>query len=889
MTDFLRTLFARVGAVFSRRRLDADLEEELRSHLEMAVELNQQRGMSFEQARREAFLSLGGLEQTKQIYRERRGFPMIETTLQDLRFGFRMLRRSPDFSILAVLCLTLGIGANAAVFSWIEGILFRPYPLVAHQERLVALGGTARDEPRGTPLSWPNYLDLQRSCTLCETTFVSKITGTTLSIGDRAERTIGSIVSANYFDAIGVHPMLGRGFLPGEDVGQSAHPVAVISYKLWQGRFKGDPEIVGKTQRLNGVIHTIIGVAPEGFYGTFVGWRMNFWVPVSMEDTFEGGGYKLEDRGARWIESYARLKPGVTHQQAQQEFAAISQRLEATYPATNRGRGVRFWPLWQTPFNNAATLLPTLETMLVVVVCVLLIACANVGNLLLVRSFARRHEMSVRLAVGAGAARLWRQLLTESLVLSLFGAAGGLLVAYWCQHALVLLFPARGGVQMYLPGELDWRVLALSAAVCLATTLLMGLVPALQTRKIDLAHALKMEAAGVVGGRGRAWVRSGLVLVQVSLSYILLVGAGLLMQSLLTIRNTSPGFHARGVQYTGIDLVSVGYTPARAQTFQDELLERVRSLPGVESAAFSRMVPLSYVSSATAPIVVDGYTPPPEESPTVDYNEVGPNYFVTMGIPLAAGREFTRADDENAAPVAVVNETMAQRYWNGRSPLGGRLQLKGRWMQVIGIAKDSKYSSVREKPTPFFFVALRQNNLRGGVLNIRTPLAPQTTAAALGREVHALDPNIAPYELITMQEQLERSISPQMVAVTLVGVLGALALLLAAIGLYGVMSYAVSQSTRELGLRMALGAGASNLLRLVLSRGLVLTGAGVLLGAGAALLLTRLLGNLLYKVSPRDPLAFGSAFAVMTAASFAACFLPAWRATRTDPARALRD
>ena len=889
MTDFLRTLFARVGAVFSRRRLDADLEEELRSHLEMAVELNQQRGMSFEQARREAFLSLGGLEQTKQIYRERRGFPMIETTLQDLRFGFRMLRRSPDFSILAVLCLTLGIGANAAVFSWIEGILFRPYPLVAHQERLVALGGTARDEPRGTPLSWPNYLDLQRSCTLCETTFVSKITGTTLSIGDRAERTIGSIVSANYFDAIGVHPMLGRGFLPGEDVGQSAHPVAVISYKLWQGRFRGDPQIIGKTERLDGVVHTIVGVAPEGFYGTFVGWRMNFWVPVSMEDTFEGGGYKLEDRGARWIESYARLKPGVTHQQAQQEFAAISQRLEATYPATNRGRGVRFWPLWQTPFNNAATLLPTLETMLVVVVCVLLIACANVGNLLLVRSFARRHEMSVRLAVGAGAARLWRQLLTESLVLSLFGAAGGLLVAYWCRHALVLLFPARGGVQMYLPGELDWRVLALSAAVCLATTLLMGLVPALQTRKIDLAHALKMEAAGVVGGRGRAWVRSGLVLVQVSLSYILLVGAGLLMQSLLTIRNTSPGFHARGVQYTGIDLVSVGYTPARAQTFQDELLERVRSLPGVESAAFSRMVPLSYVSSATAPIVVDGYTPPPEESPTVDYNEVGPNYFVTMGIPLAAGREFTRADDENAAPVAVVNETMAQRYWNGRSPLGGRLQLKGRWMQVIGIAKDSKYSSVREKPTPFFFVALRQNNLRGGVLNIRTPLAPQTMAAALGREVHALDPNIAPYELITMQEQLERSISPQMVAVTLVGVLGGLALLLAAIGLYGVMSYAVSQSTRELGLRMALGAGASNLLRLVLSRGLALTGAGVLLGAGAALLLTRLLGNLLYKVSPRDPLAFGSAFAVMTAASFAACFLPAWRATRTDPARALRD
>jgi len=889
MREGFGALLHRIAALFRRRGLEKDLDDELRSHLEMAIEINLRKGMSPADARREALRSFGGVEQTKEIYRDQRGLPMIETTLQDLRFGLRMLRRSPGFSILAILCLTLGIGANAAVFSWIEGILFRPYPAVAHQERLVAIGGTSRDEPRGTPLSWPDFQDLQRSCTLCETVFVSKITGTTLSMGDRAERTTGSIVSANYFDAIGVHPILGRGFLPGEDIGQSAHPVAVISYQLWQGRFRGDPQIVGRTQRLNGVMHTIVGVAPEGFYGTFVGWSMNFWVPASMEDIFESGGYKLEDRGARWIEAYARLKPGVTQQQAQQEFAAISGRLEAEYPATNRGRAIRFWPLWQTPFNNAATLLPTLEIMLVVVACVLLIACANVGNLLLVRSFARRHEMSVRLAVGAGRARLWKQLLTEGLVLSLCGAAGGLLVAYWCRHALVLLFPARGGVQMHLPGEIDWRVLALSVAVCLATTLLMGLVPALQTGKIDLAQSMKMESTGVVGGRGRAWVRSGLVMVQVSLSFVLLVGTGLLMQSLLKVRNASPGFNTRGVLDTAIDLVSAGYTPARAQTFQDALRERVRSLPGVESAAFAKMTPLSYVSSATAPIVVDGYTPPPEESPTVDYNEVGEDYFVTMGIALVAGREFTRADDEKGALVAVVNETMAQRFWQGREPLGHRLQLKGRWMQVVGIAKDSKYSSVRERPTPFFFVPVRQNSLRAAILNIRTPLAPQTMATAIAREVHALDANLAPYEVITLQEQLERSTSPQMVAVTLVGTLGGLALLLAAIGLYGVMSYAVSQSTRELGLRMALGANASNLLRLVMSRGLALTAGGVLLGAAVALALTRLLGNLLYNVSPRDPLAFGSALAVMAIASLAACFLPAWRATRTDPARALRD
>ena len=813
---------------------------------------------------------------------------LIEKFVQDLRFGLRMLCRSPGFSVLAVLCLTLGIGANAAVFSWLEGILFRPYPLVAHQERLVAMSGTSPDEPRGTALSWPDFLDIQRSCSLCGTTFVSKITGTTLSIGDRAERTTGSIVSANYFDAIGVHLILGRGFLPGEDVGQSSHPVAVISYQLWQNRFGGDPQVIGKTQRFDGVVHTIVGVAPEGFYGTFVGWAMNFWVPASMENLFEGGGYKLEDRGARWIESYARLRPGATIQQAQQEVSAIGRRVEADYPATNRGRSFRLWPLWATPFNNAGTLLPTLEIMLAVVAFVLLIACANVGNLLLVRSFARRQEISVRLAIGAGRARIWNQLLTEGFVLSLFGVTGGLLVAYWCRHLLVMLYPARGGVRMHLPGELDWRVLALSAAVCLLTTILLGVIPAMQSRKVDLSQSLKMEATGVVGSRGRTWIRSGLVLVQVSLSFILLVSTGLLLQSLLRVRNASPGFTARGVQFTALDLVSSGYDTTRAQTFQDTLLDRVRTLPGVECAAFARLVPLSYVSSQEAPVAVDGYTPPPNESPVVEYNEVGPDFFVTLGIPLVSGREFTRDDDDKNARVAVINETMAARFWKDRIALGDRVQVKGRSYTIVGIAKDAKYDSVRENPRPFFYLPTRQVSSSSGVLFVRTPLAPDVMSTALAREVHNLDPNLAPYEVITMQEQLERSMSSQMVAVELVAVLGGLAVLLAAIGLYGVMSYAVSQSTRELGMRMALGAGVPNLLRLVLGRGLALTGAGVLLGAGAALLLTRLLGNLLYQVSPRDPLAFGVAFMVMGMASAAACFLPAWRATRTDPIRALR-
>jgi predicted permease len=874
--------------IWRRKRRNEELHEEIQAHLTLAEREAMESGQTQREARFAARQEFGNVGLAEEVTRDMWGARWLADLWQDVRFGLRMLRHSPGFSILAIFCLTLGIGANAAVFSWIEGILFRPYPAVTHQEQLLALGGTAPGEARGTPISWPDFLDLQRSCTLFDSFFVTKIMGTTLSIGDRAEVTTGSIVSANYFDAIGVHPILGRGFEQGEDTGRNAHPVTVISYQLWKGRFKGDPQIIGKTQRLSGTLHTIVGVMPEGFYGTFVGWAMQFWVPASMEENFEAGGYKLEDRGARWIEAYVRLKPGVNLRQAQEEISAVAARLESAYPDTNRGRGIKLWALWQTPFNNAGTLLPTLEIMLVVVVFVLLIACANVGNLLLVRSFARRHEMTVRMAIGAGCGRLVKQLVTEGLVLSAFGAVGGLLVAHWCRHALVLLFPARGGVTMHLPGEIDVRVLALSAGVCLLATLVVGVIPTIQTRKLDLAGALKADSAGVVAGAGRAWARSGLVLVQVSLSFVLLVGAGLLLQSLQRIRNSSPGFSTHGVLETAVPLVSAGYDPPRAQSFQDELLERVKALPGVESAAFGRMTPLSYGSFSSTPIAVDGYQPPPEEQPIVQYNEVGPDYFATMGIPLVSGREFTRADDEKAALVAVVNETMAAKYWRGKNPIGERVQVNGRWMQVVSVAKDSKYESVRETPKPFFYVPLRQNFSPGADLFIRTPLNAETMATALTREVRTLDPGLALYEVITLQEQVDRSTSPQMVAVTLVGVLGGLALLLATIGLYGVMSYAVSQSSRELGLRMALGAGASNLLRLVLSRGLTLTGGGVLLGAAVALALTRLLGNLLYKVSPYDPLAFGSALVVMIVASLLACFLPAWRATRTDPARALR-
>src|SRR5262245_18604188 len=504
-----------------------------------------------------------------------------------------MLRRNPGFSILALVCLTVGIGATAAVFGWIEGILLRPFPLVVDQDRLVALTGTNRGSGR-EDVSWPDFKDFERSSTLTDAFIAEKITGSTLTLGDRAERVSGSMVSANYFDAIGVHPVLGRGFERGEDVGRNAHPVTVISYQMWQERFHGDPNVIGTTQVLAGLPHTIVGVAPDGFYGTFVGYAFQFWVPASMQTQFDGGVYKLEDRGSRWLEGFVRLKPGVSIDQVQQELSALASRLEMAYPETNRGHGIRLYPLWQTPFNNAGAMLPTLAIALVVVMAVLLIACANVGNLLLVRALARQHEMTIRVSIGAGWLRLVRQLLTEGLILSAIAAVGGLLVARWLQDAIALLTPPRGGVTLRLPGALDWRVFALSGGVCIAATLLFGLVPAILTTRVDVASALRADGAAVVGSHRRSWVRSTLVLVQMSLSFVLLVGAGLLIQTLQAVRLADPGFTTDGVLTTSVDLFTAGYDTQRAKNFQTELIDRLQTRGGVDSVALSRFTPFSY-------------------------------------------------------------------------------------------------------------------------------------------------------------------------------------------------------------------------------------------------------------------------------------------------------
>ena len=892
-------LSLRLRSIFRRNRADQELNDELQSHLQYQMDEYIARGMSPEDARAAAVRSLGGMAQIKEACREMRNVSFLENLLQDLRFGFRMLRRNPGFSFLATLCLTLGIGANAAVFSWIEGVLFRPFPAVAHQERMVSMSATTPgryEKGEGNlgyiDVSWPDFLDFQRNCKLMEWFIADHITGATLNIGDRAEFASGSVVSSNYFDALGVRPVLGRGFQPEEDWGRNGHPVTVISYWLWKERFHGDPGILGKKQLLNTVPHTIVGVAPEGFYGTFVGYPIQFWVPASMQEIFVGGSYKLEDRAGDWIEGFARLKPGVTIEQAQAEVSAVASRLENEYPATNKGRGIRLFPLWKTPFNQAGNLAPALEISLASVFLVLLIACANVSSLLLVRSLARRQEITVRLALGVRRGRLLRQLMTEGMVLSVIAGVCGLLLAYLCRNLMGVFFPLSSVRATNLSGNLDWRVVAFSAGVCLASTLMFALIPAIQTSKLDIAGALKAESGSSFGNRAKSRIRSAMVLAQVALSFVLVVGGALLMQSLQRLRTADPGFSPDHVVTTTFDLLGAGYDAARAKRFRHDLADRIQAGPGVESVSFVKIRPFSYQSYSSATITVEGYEPGPDERPVVDYDQVGPGYFAAMHIPIVSGREFNRNDDENSFPAVIVNEQMVARYWHGIDPVGKRIQVKDQWMQVVGVAKNSKYDSFLELPKPFLYVSMDQVPVVNSYVMVRAAQSSGAMAAALAHEVHSMDAGLGLQEVITLREHMNRAaLASQKIVVALLFIFGGIALLLAAVGLYGVMSFAVSQSKRELGLRVALGASSTEVFRVVMSNGMALAVGGVVLGAIAAVLLTRFIavGTLLYQVNPRSLMAFAIAALVMITISTAACFTPAWRAARIDPIRALRQ
>jgi predicted permease len=874
--------------LFSRRNRDAMLHDEVQAHLEMDAADRVARGESPEAAAMHARRDFGNVGLVEELSRDMWASAAADRVMQDVRLGSRMLWRSPVFTVAAALCLGLGVGANAAVFSWMEGILLRPYPGVAAQDRLVAVAGVAKGEPGYADMSWPDFKDLERSSGLFSSFIATKIAGATLTGEQRAERVVGQLVSANFFDALGVRPILGRGFLPEEETGANAHPVAVISYRMWQDRLAGSRDVIGRTIGFNGTPLTVVGVAPEAFVGTFVGYSMQFWVPASMQAVFNGS-YMLDDRAARWIEGLARLAPRVTVSQAQAAMTIAANGLATQFADVDRGRTVRVLPLWDAPFDNAKELLPMIRVAFVVSVFVLLIACANVANLLLVRSFARRPEMTVRLALGASRNRLLRQMLVEGALLAIVATGVGLAIAYWAQHALVLFFAPRGGIQLNFSVALDWRVLAITGGVGLTSTLAFALVPALRGTRVDLAGALKADSRSSAGGAGTSRLRAGLVMLQVAISFVLLVGAGLLMTSLQRLRSTNPGFVEDGLFVTRVNLLGAGYDTTRAKTFARDFVNQLQMVGGVASVALARATPFEPSGPfASAPIATDVYRPAPDEQPTANFNSVTPGYFATLGISLVRGRYFTGADADTTAPVSIVSESMAAEFWPNGNPVGARLEVRDRWTQVVGVVKDTKYESLLKPPRPLFYLPMTQAVSLSFGANVKTNRPAAELRPAIAGLLRRLDPNVAPYELLSMREQVERATSTQRIAETFLGVFAGLALLLAAIGLYGVMAYAVTQQRRELGLRMALGAEPYRVLRFVLSRGIALSTAGAAIGVAAAAGTTRLLGDLLYKEGPRDPVVFACALLVMLAAALAACLVPAWRAARTNLVEALR-
>jgi predicted permease len=887
----LRGWLVRLFGLFQRKQREREFAEELESHLAFHIEDNLRAGMSPEEARRRALIKLGGVTLTQERYREQRGLPMLETLLQDLRFGLRMLRKNPGFSLVAILTLALGIGANTAIFSVVDKVMVRRLP-VSEPERLVRVVGRGEHD---MSFSQPLYADyLNHSEALLGLVAYSE-TPLNLSDGTRAERAAGLIVSGNYFAVLGVTPALGRTFLPEEDRTWGTHPVAVVSYGLWQRRFGADPKLVGRTISLNGYRFTVVGVAPPEFTGVVRGAAPDVYVPLMMSrEAAPQWADGVAAREMSWLSLIGRLKPGVRREQAEAALSALAAQYAKIYPK-NTDSAVALEDGRKGETEGVSELSTPLVLLMAAVGLVLLIACANVANLLLARAAGRRKEIAVRLAVGASRGRLVRQLLTESLLLSVIGGALGLLLAIWLANWLTAFSPPDSSfAESGLLTQLDWRVLGFAAVLSLLTGVFFGLAPALQSSKPDLIPTLKDEMAGA--GAGRRWLtlRNLLVAAQVALSCLVLVGAGLCVRSLRNLVAIDAGFEPAKVVVLATDLALSGYTEERGRQFYTELLERTKALPGVESASLARIVPLGNRGMRIG-LEVEGYTPAPNESIEFDFNLVGPDYFRTMKMPLVRGREFTPQDEAKAKQVVIINEAVARTYWPGQDPIGKRLFLgsvsasqSADTPEVIGVVKDSKYRSLTEQVNPTMFLPVWQHYRPDLALHVRTAGNAGATVEAVRTLAQSLDASLPIYNVRTLEEQKQRSLYAPRLAATLLGGFGLLALALAALGLYGVMSYAVAQRMREIGVRLALGAQSRDVFKLIARQGLTLAGVGLMLGIGSALALTRLMQTALYGVSPTDPLTFTGIALLLTFVASLACWIPARRATTVDPLTALR-
>jgi putative ABC transport system permease protein len=810
--------------------------------------------------------------------------------MNDFKYGARMLVRSPGFTLVAVLSLALGIGANTAIFSLINVVLLRPLP-VADVESLVTVSTTDQRNPGNLQLSHLNFKDLRTDNAVFTDMAAFSFNAVNYSNGSEAEPITASIVTGNYFSLLGAQPALGRGFLPEEEKNET--PVAVISDGFWSRRLGSDPHVVGKTITLNRTAYTIVGVAPRGFTGTLLGGGPAVWLPITRALAPQPAWY--DTRRGLWLFGIGRLKPGVTVDQARANLKGVFAQLETAFPTDNKGRGAAVVPLLDARLNPAGTgpnLVLQLSTMLMVIVgIVLLIACANIANLLLARASKRRREVAIRLALGAKRSRLIRQLLSESVLLAFIGGGAGLLVAYWA-------FSALTGVRLPLPipvdGDLtvDPRVLLFTLALSLVTGLVFGLVPALQASKADVVPVLKNElvpsAAGARGLRGLLSLRETLVVVQVALSLVSLIAAGLFVRDFQRQQQIDPGFQTSTVLVGVVNLARDGYTPERGRLFIDQAVDRLSAIPGVTHASIAENPPLT--GNILRSVYPEGADTTTKDRVLVLVNPISVGYFETVGIPIVRGRAFTRTDTVGAPQVVVINETMGQRFWPGQDPIGKRFKFFGDpdYTTVVGVARNAKYLGIAENPTPFIYEALAQNYTPGLTLHVRTDSDASHLASAVRHELAQIDPKLSLFNVRTVEEQVALSLQPLETNALLLGGFGLLALLLASIGLYGVTSYAVSQRTREIGVRMALGANPASVLTLVLGRGMLLVCGGVAAGLAVALVSAGVLRSLVAGISPRDPVTFASTAAVLIVVALVANYLPARRATRIDPLVALR-
>jgi putative ABC transport system permease protein len=809
------------------------------------------------------------------------------TLIQDIRYGLRMIAKAPGFTLLGMLALAIGICGNTTIFSVINGLLFRPLTGVKEPARLVSVFTSDYSSGLYGSNSYPDYVDFRDQTDVFQSLAASQPAVFSFAGDNEAEQLRGYVVTGNYFEVLGVSAQLGRTLQPSDDQATGALPV-VISDTLWRGRFYSDPAVVGQTVRLDNQSYTIVGVTAVSFRGLRVGLPPAFWVPMRIAPNEAGSG-----RDNRGLEIVGRLKPAVTLAQAQSQLTTIAARLAQAYPKTNLGTLERPKDPKPVTVTQQSRLHPMAQVglwrlsflLFIVVGLVLLIACANVANLLLARASVRRREIAVRLALGASRRRLVRQLLTESLLLALLGAVAGLILTQWTAGMLPRFFA---------PGDLDgvdfsfdWRVLAFTLGVALITGVVFGLVPALQATRLNLIPSLKDETGSYGQRLRRLALRNVLVISQLALSLVLLICAGLFVRGLRHAVQSDLGFAANNLLEASIETEGANLNEQQSEAFYQQTLERVSGLPGVQSATLVAFVPLSGGGYRRG-TAIEGYQRQPNEDTEINSNIIGPNYFNTMGIPIVAGRDFNAQDRTGSPAVVIVNEVLARRYLGGNA-LGKRLRFgAGQFREIVGVVRNAKYRNLREEPLPFIYTPFAQEPQSGMTLIVRTAGDPSALLGAVRNEVGAINKDVPLFAVQTMTQRIGSQLATDRVIAVLLSVFGGCALLLAAIGIYGVVGYAVAQRTHEIGIRIALGADQRDILKLIVSQGMVLTAIGAGIGLVLALAATQLLKSLLFGISATDPLTFVSVVVVLVGVALLACYLPARRAMKVDPLVALR-